>query len=345
MASKRKASLNLDWEHSASGDWMADIPAIPGYTGATGNYSFVTVGPSPASDDWVCGFTIFVPDKGQAYLGNRDLNIPDTATAEEMTAAIDALSPEDIADALEALGYEPINGAVASRKGSKMIRKATRRTASMDLDWMNLAEDVYQAYLPAIPGYTSVDGNHSFVTVAPHTDGVDVAVPWDAVCTIFPSQGGAVSLDLWDMWSFDPFGPDAEDVMQAVDDLDVYDISHQLESMGYEPMLDEEGEYVVASRKVTQRKAHFDLEWEKEEDGSYFAPLPYSYDAYVYDAATVDGSTLTGWWFQITDGYYILDNTDFGIPSAATAEEMMSAVENLTFEDIDKKMISMFPDR
>ena len=95
------------------------------------------------------------------------------------------------------------------------------------------------------------------MTVCPNDRDVDV--PWDAVCTIFLSQGGVVNLNLWDMWSFDPFGPDAKDVMQAVNDLDVYDISHQLESMGYEPIVNDEGEYVVASRRASRRTAHMNL--------------------------------------------------------------------------------------
>ena len=342
-ASKRTADLDLDWWQTSAGMWAADLPEIPGFPCAPGRYWHVSITSmySDDTDEFLgYGFNIGILDAhGGVTLFENEFGFPYVDTQEEAMQEVESLSPEMIAQAAEDAGLEPVDNVSASRKGHKMIRKAMKRTASMDLEWTNTSEDTWQADLPAIPGYTGADGNDSFVTVV-YNGETELAVPYDAVATIFLSQGGVVNLNLWDMWSFDPFGPDAKDVMQAVDDLDVYDISHQLEQLGYEPIVNEDGEYVVASRK-----AHFDLEWEKEEDGSYFAPLPYSYDAYVYDAATVRGSSQTGWRFQITDGYYILDDTDFGIPAASTAEEAMGEVEDLTFEDIDKKMAELFPEQ
>lgn len=342
-ASKRTASMDVDWWKTSADTWAADLPAIPGYPKPGGGHYHVGLYDIVNDDHEIIGYGFslnIVGPTGAVTLWNDDFGFGYADTEEDAMQEVESLSPEEIAQAAADKGVTSWDGVTASRKGNKMIRKATRRTASMDLDWVNPSEDVYQADLPAIPGYTEPDGNESFVTVTYDNDG-----GVEAVATIFPTQGGVVNLDCWSILGFIPQDETLEDVMQAFDDLDVYDFSYALDDMGIEPMVDENGEYVVASRKVTQRKAHFDLEWEKEEDGSYFAPLPYSYDAYVYDAATVRGSSQTGWRFQITDGYYILDDTDFGIPAASTAEEAMSEVENLTFEDIDKKMAELFPEQ
>ena len=210
-------------------------------------------------------------------------------------------------------------------------RKATKRTASLDLEWHNPSEDTWQADLPAIPGYTDADGNDSFVTVTYDDDGSDT--PWEAVATIFPSQGGVVNLDCWTMMGFDPMGESADDVMQAVDDMDVYDFSYALENKGIEPMVDEDGEYVVASRKATRRKADLGaLDWE-EYEGTYQAFIP---PIYAVEVTYRPDGLYEGWSFEINDGRHIVDSSlEFGFDTYATAEEAMSAVENLTIEDIE----------
>ena len=219
----------------------------------------------------------------------------------------------------------------------------TQRTAHMDLEWHNPSEDAWQADLPAIPGYTNADGNDSFVTVVYDDDGSDT--PWEAVATIFPSQGGVVNLDCWTMMGFNPMGESADDVMQAVDDMDVYDFSYALEGKGIEPMVDEDGEYVVASRKADKRTADLGtLNWEEgtDEDGVYGAVIDNLYVAEVRDASKV-ADWMSGWDVEILDGPYMVDGFDLGLPTYATAEEAMSAVESLTIEDIEDAFKKNFP--
>ena len=360
---QRTAALNLEWSWIQNGFWYADLPTIPGYTyktdppcarvlpvyGATGK----------RKDEWKLnmGFNTIVD--GGVQLTNSSFGIPNTETAEEMMQAVDNLSVEEISQTLADHDYyayfpdEPeyhhdgyfdtLSGEwIEARKGAR-AKHATRRTASLDLDWHNPSEDTWQADLPAIPGYTGADGNDSFVTVV-YNGETELAVPYDAVATIFLSQGGVVNLNLWDMWSFDPFGPDAKDVMQAVDDLDATDLSHQLESMGYEPMVDEDGYYVVASRKprhATRRGASMALDWVGMGD-VYVATLPavpgyqgsYPDEVRVASRPKDDDVWLFEMLIGVGDNQVPLYNYDFGIPYGGSAEEMMTAVENLDPQEI-----------
>ena len=219
-----------------------------------------------------------------------------------------------------------------------MSQRTAERPAGMNLDWHSIGVDTWKADLPAIPGYTGADGNGSFVTVV-YNGNTELAVPYDADCTIFLSQGGVVNLNLWDMWAFDPFGPDAKDVMQAVDDLGVSDISDELKRMGYEP--EEDGDDVVTSRKSTRRKASMSLDWVDMGD-VYVADLPAvpGYQGSYPDEARVSSRPKDDdvWLFEmligVGDKQVPLYNDDFGIPYGDSADEMMDAVENLNPQDI-----------
>ena len=232
----------------------------------------------------------------------------------------------------------------------------TQRTAHMDLEWHNPSEDAWQADLPAIPGYTNADGNDSFVTVVYDDDGSDT--PWEAVATIFPSQGGVVNLDCWTMMGFDPMGESADDVMQAVDDMDVYDFSYALEGKGIEPMVDEDGEYVVASR----RTAHMDLDWVSVDD-SYIANMPdipgYKFDPVqsfvsidtefgptwecIFNIDGLDNVPESAAFMRWDDGVMSvwITSHDLGIRNTHTAQEMMDIIENLSPEDIAQELMNL----
>ena len=101
---------------------------------------------------------------------------------------------------------------------------------------------------------------------------------------------------------------------------------------------------------MTQRTAHMDLEWEKEDTGDYYAAALPAIPG--YPGTQTDNSVLIvvhpvedGYGFGITvaNVYYLpgvgdvpidLYNDDFGIPDTDTADEMMAAVDNLTVADI-----------
>lgn len=230
-----------------------------------------------------------------------------------------------------------------------MTQREAERPAGMNLDWHSTGVGTWKADLPAIPGYTGADGNGSFVTVV-YNGQTELAVPYDADCTIFLSQGGVVNLNLWDMWAFDPFGPDAKDVMQAVDDLGVSDISDELKRMGYEPMIDDDGDDATASRHATRRTASLDLDWKKDDEwNEWYANLP---AIPGYPGTRTEGNAQIGVQPDV-DGYYFniyminiydnppagvndvyLYNRDFDISDTDTAEEMMDIVDNLSVQDI-----------
>ena len=125
--------------------------------------------------------------------------------------------------------------------------------------------------------------------------------------------------------------------MQAFDDLDVYDFSYALDDMGIEPMVDENDEYAVASR----RTARMDLNWEFNVNLLlYEAALPAIPDYPGVNSVDVwkdDEKPGDHWCFSLCQNGYplsIRSNEEFGIPSAGTAEEMMDAVENLDPQEI-----------
>lgn len=334
-ASKRTASMDVDWWKTSADTWAGTLPEIPGFPKPGGGHYHVGLDTIVNDDHEIIGYGFslnIVGPTGAVTLWNDDFGFGYADTEEEAKQEVESLSPEMIAQAAEDAGLEPVDNVSASRKGKHMIRKATRRTASMNLDWVNPSEDVYQADLPAIPGYTGPDGNESFVTVTYDNDG-----GVEAVATIFPTQGGVVNLDCWNILGFIPQDETLEDVMQAFDDLDVYDFSYALDDMGIEPTVDENDEYAVASR----RTARMDLNWEFNANMLlYEAALPdipgypgvNSVDVWKDDEKPGDH-----WCFSLCQNGYplsIRSNEEFGIPSAGTAEEMMDAVENLDPQEI-----------
>ena len=340
---QRTAHMDLDWEMvdgPAMTYWLAELPAIPGYPDSAPDVAdggaIAEVFPGSAM---LGGYTFFlsiaVPDNGQCVLTNEDFHIPNADTAEEAMGEVESLSLEEISDKVAESGYAPTD-TTASRKP----RHAMRRTASMNLDWFEGAKDIWQAdNLPAIPGYT----------------------PWSAVFTIFLyHQGGdaAVNVNCWDIPGFDPIDDTAEAVMQAIDNLDVYDISNELKREGYEPMVDEDGEYVVASR----RTAHMDLDWVSVDD-SYIANMPdipgYKFDPVqsfvsidtefgptwecIFNIDGLDNVPESAAFMRWDDGVMSvwITSHDLGIRNTHTAQEMMDIIENLSPEDIAQELMNL----
>ncbi len=168
---QRTAGMSLDWEDIDNGSaYEAELPAIPGYPGTW----YATVAEDDddyeGEPDYTWYFTIARKDvagiQGVSILNNYVWNLEEADRPEEMMDFIENLTSQDIADKFAECGYAPAD-ATASRKP----RYAARRIASLDLDWEEtesvLGDTLYQAVLPAIPGYPySGDGN-STVTIAP----------------------------------------------------------------------------------------------------------------------------------------------------------------------------------
>lgn len=230
---KRTASMDLDWKRDDEWDeWYANLPAIPGYYG-TQTEGNAQVSVQPIGDGY--GFDIFIIrtyDLGVAgvdhiQLDNRNFGIPNTDTAEEMMDIVEErLTVEDIADALQAEGWMPNVDVAAARKASK-------RTASLDLDWKpNVDGDTYTAILPDVPGFPVQDPSN-----------------WSTHCAqVFQWPDGwhfQISLliqrpqDLATMDNDDfgiPNGASAEEMMQAVDNLNMDDIVYVLRQWGFLPV-------------------------------------------------------------------------------------------------------------
>ena len=103
----RHASLGLEWERTGNGEWAKYLPAIPGYPGTQteGNAQVIV---QPTVDGF--GFDIYIllsAGVDYIHLDNRDFDIPDTDTAEEMMQAVESLTIQDILDALTAIGWGP----------------------------------------------------------------------------------------------------------------------------------------------------------------------------------------------------------------------------------------------
>ena len=98
---------------------------------------------------------------------------------------------------------------------------------------------------------------------------------------------------------------------------------------------------------MTQREAHMDLEWRRTFPGQYRAILPDipgfttgSDDNFVELDREDSGSWMFSIWLDLVDGSQIcLFNEDFDIPFGSSFEEMKQAVENLSIEDIVRKVV------
>ncbi|MBQ5557403.1 MAG: hypothetical protein IIT36_02200, partial [Aeriscardovia sp.] len=123
-----------------------------------------------------------------------------------------------------------------------MIRKATKRTASMSLTWYDFG-DKSDALLPWIPNYTDPSIIACDATVHGESDGtwwfdIDVAYRDDVI-----------TLDAGD-FNLQPYYDSREEAEAAVESLSPEDIANRLAELGYEPLDDiDEVENATASMK------------------------------------------------------------------------------------------------
>ena len=128
----RKASMSLAWYDSGD-ESAAILPWIPDYTYPSSIDRVATVyGESDGT--WWFDITIgYLDDDISLDAGDFNLQ-PYYGSREEAEAAVESLSPQEIADRLAELGYEPlddideIESVTASRKGNIMMRRADEKT-------------------------------------------------------------------------------------------------------------------------------------------------------------------------------------------------------------------------
>lgn len=221
---QRTAHLDLDWEKNGD-DYVAQLPAIPGYQGSYPNE--VRVASRPKDDDvWLFEMLIGVGDK-QVPLYNYDFGIPYGGSADEMMDAVENLDPQDIADVLGDFGFAPDEDTTASRH-------ASRRKADMNLDWIDDGDDAYFAELPPIPGYTEDSPD----SVAP--DGVATVCVYQTPVATSPDDYWTADIRIDDL---DNIGVDlyfplglketAEEMMAAIENLTPEDIARMLDDDDY----------------------------------------------------------------------------------------------------------------
>ena len=156
-----------------------------------------------------------------------------------------------------------------------MIRKATKRKASSsDFAWDADNGGAMCEYPYLIPGYPG-DLN---VYITPMENNPDENCPWNVTATYFSKASGyndSVDIDCWNILGFIPEDETLESVEQAVENLDPYDFSHALDDMGLEPLVDENGDYVTASRKgkhmIRRADEKTDTRIVENEDGTFTA--------------------------------------------------------------------------
>lgn len=323
MTQRTAAFLDLDWKRITPDVYRAILPAIPDYTtGSDDNFAELDrawdIGDNGAS--WMFSIWLDLVDGSQICLFNSDFDIS-YGSFDEMKQAVESLSVEDIADALTAKGYAPDN----EEDDATASRHAMRRKASMALDWVDMG-DVYVATLPAVPGYQGSYPDEVRVCSRPNDDDV-----W-----LFEMLIG-VGDEQVPLYNYDfgiPYGGSADEMMDAVENLDPQDVASVLGDFGFAP---EEG--TTAGRHAMRRKADLGaLDWE-EYEGTYQAAIP---PIYAVEVIYRPDGLYKGWSFEINDGRHIVDSSlEFGFHTYATAEEAMSAVENLTIEDIE----NVFEDR
>lgn len=147
IASKRTASMDLTWYDSGD-DSAAILPWIPDYTYPSSTDRVANVyGESDGT--WWFDITIGYMDD-DISLNAGDFNLqPSYDSREEAEAAVESLSPEDIANRLAELGYEPLDdideveSIAASRKGKHMIRRSDEKT---DTRIVENEDGTYTAY-------------------------------------------------------------------------------------------------------------------------------------------------------------------------------------------------------
>ena len=363
--SQRKAHLDLDWDDQGI-PYYEEAPLtfdIPGYEY---DHAHSTVAITSQFMDPTFGFAFDIeglksPRGEYAQLWNDvDFGVPNGKTVEEMMRAAENITPQEIADALAANNYAPddVDDDVTAS------RQATRRTAHMDLDWVESHSTSpsgydyvqYKADLPAIPGHQGPF--HVSVLEQRHLPWSDVPY-YEFVVTYdgLPDPVGTVSNEDFGI----PDTDSAEEMMRAAENITPQEIADALTAIGDVPLYGndfdasrkasieyegnaKEGNHMI--RKATKRKANLNLDWEQDDvAGSWFADLPtipgypcadgYSNHVQVADQSGLEG---TDWAFymylELQKEPVHLYNEDFDIPDTDTAEEMMDIVDNLSVQDI-----------
>ena len=109
-------SMNLEWRECQTGNWIAPLPDIPGYPygGPFRFFSHLVALIRPGwdtrnvTDVWTFDISLHLQDGGTTTLTNEDMNIPGTATVEEMKQAAENLTVEEIAAAFTKKDYQPV---------------------------------------------------------------------------------------------------------------------------------------------------------------------------------------------------------------------------------------------
>ena len=196
--SQREAALNLEWRRIFPDEYRAILPDIPGLTTSSDDNSVDIQGISGSWMftiwlDLVCGFPV--------CLFNKDFDIPNGSSFEEMKQAVENLSIEDITrkvveqadklvddeftdEELEAFHQLLNQYATASRHASK-------RTADLDLDWWQTSAGMWAADLPEIPGFPCAPGRYWHVSITSmYSDDTDEFLGYGFNIGILDAHGG-----------------------------------------------------------------------------------------------------------------------------------------------------------
>jgi hypothetical protein len=108
--------MDLEWRECQTGNWIAPLPAIPGYPigGPFHFFSHLVTLIHPGwdrrnvTDVWTFDISLHVKTGGHIVLTNSDFHIPGTATVEELKQMVENLTVEEIASAFRKKGYQPV---------------------------------------------------------------------------------------------------------------------------------------------------------------------------------------------------------------------------------------------
>lgn len=338
--------LGLDWKQDGpwEGEYMTILPAIPGYTQPGDPYNIAEVYPVNPSNPYE-GFDFHIyasTSDGEINLYSSDFGLPLSENAGDAMATVGDIPIGSLIEAFEDDGIEPDEPEYhhEARKGAR-AKHATRRKASLDLQWYDEIDDYdhlfYYAELPEIPGYTDVDENESYAQVylmedysdIPGTPGYEKG-KWGFRLLIDDIQG-PVNLYAAD-FNLLPAGS-ADEAMNMVDSLTIQDIQ---DAMGA-------GEPVTA-----RRTASMDLTWVKNDGDPvlYEALLP-PIPGYTQDDSdlTVDNTAVAYVYQDRIAGYWDCDiiygrdmfgvtESNLGHALGRSADEMMMFINSLTPETI-----------
>lgn len=221
---KRTAFISMSSWVKTNAGYSNLLPPIPGYQNKplpAGQANKVYVAHVSDAKEWVFDMYLPLANGTEAYLDSYDFGFGSPfETAEDAELAVEHLDIQDIVDVLMANGYTPDEDATASR-----------RKASMDLDWERDTE-YCQADLPAIPGYSG-----AAIATLTVKDTVDVENPWNIDIIYYPADSAQdpVTVDCWAIHGFNPDTVSYWSLMNAVDELDVNAIGDALNNLGVEP--------------------------------------------------------------------------------------------------------------